>query len=185
MRRGTEFGRILGQGTEAAGKALGVTRIPVVKHQGIPAYDPRGFKGNGITYSVSTQGADHTFGMVVAPAAKDEEIPDMAIESQISTAFANDFMCSFINGVVLSDPGLVPELYAGAFGGEWTMEKCLEIGRETLKVERMFNEGAGFTAEDDRLPEFFSKPGFEGGPAFTFTDEEVQKHMKAIYTYKK
>jgi len=184
MRRGTEFGRILGAGTESTGKALGVTRIPVVKNQGIPAYDPRGFKGNGITYCVSTQGADHTFGMVVAPAAKDEEIPDMAIASQISTAFANDFMCSFMNSVVLSDPALVPELYAGAFGGEWTMEKCLAIGRETLKAERMFNAGAGFTAADDRLPAFFSKPGYEGGPAFTFSDEVVQKHMNDIYPLK-
>ena len=184
MREGTEFGRLIGQGTEILGKALGVERIPVVKHQGIPAYDPRGFKGNGITYCVSTQGADHTFGMVVAPGAPDEKLPDMAIESHISTAIANDFLCAFISGMVMSDPDMLPSLYAGAYGGEWTMEKCREQAKETLKIERMFNEGAGFTSKDDRLPEFFSKPGYEGGPAFTFTDEQVQKHMNAIYEYK-
>jgi len=162
-----------------------VERIPVVKHQGISAYDPRKFKGNGITYCVSTMGADHTFGMVVAPNAKDEDIPAMAIRSQINSAFSNDFFCSFFTDAILADPTLMPELYAGVFGGEWTMEKCLnDFGRETLKIERMFNEGAGFTAADDRLPEFFRKPGYEGGPAFTFTDEEVQKYMNEIYAYK-
>ncbi|MCL1805939.1 MAG: aldehyde ferredoxin oxidoreductase [Clostridiales bacterium] len=184
LREGTEFGRLMGQGTEALGKAIGVTRIPVVKHQGIPAYDPRGFKGNGITYCVSTQGADHTFGMVVAPGAPDEVLPDMAINAHISTALANDFLCSFISGLALADPDMLPELYAGAFGGEWTMDKCMEMAKESLKTERMFNEGAGFTSADDRLPEFLKQAGYEGGPAFTFTDEEVQKHMNAIYPYK-
>ena len=184
MRSGTEFGRLIGQGTELLGKSLGVERIPVVKHQGIPAYEPRVLKGQGITYSVSTQGADHTFGMVVAPGASDDVLPDMAIEAHISNAVANDFLCAFISGFALEDPDMLPQLYAGAFGGEWTMDKCREQARETLKIERMFNESAGFTAADDKLPEFFSKPGYEGGPAFTIADEEVQKHMKAIYTYK-
>jgi aldehyde:ferredoxin oxidoreductase len=183
LRRGTEFGRLMGQGTEAVGKALGVARIPVVKHQGIAAYDPRGFKGNGITYAVSTQGADHTFGMVPIPTATEEEIPGMAIESQIKGALAGDFTCGFFTGVFLEDPSILPELYAGVFGGEWTMEKCREIARETLKIERIFNERAGFTAADDRLPEFFRKPGYEGGPAFHYTDEQVQQHMNSIYQY--
>lgn len=184
MREGTEFGRLIGQGTEILGKSLGVTRIPVVKHQGIPAYDPRGLKGNGVTYCISTQGADHTFGMVVAPNAPDDELPEMSINSSISTAIANDFLCSFIGGLVLSDPDLLPGLYAGAFGGEWTAEKCREVGRETLKIERIFNEGAGFTSADDRLPEFFRRPGYDGGPAFTLSDEDVQKNINAIYAYK-
>ena len=184
MRRGTEFGRLMGQGTEALGKALGVTRIPVVKHQGIPAYDPRGFKGNGITYSVSTQGADHTFGMVVDPNAKDEDLPDRALAAHINTAVANDFLCSFITGLILSDPDVLPGLYAGAFGGEWTMEKCREMAIESLRIERVFNEGAGFTSDDDRLPDFFREPGYEGGPAYTISDEETRKHMNAIHAYK-
>jgi len=184
MRRGTEFGKLLGQGTEAVGKALGVTRIPVVKGQGIPAYDPRKFKGKGISYAVSTQGADHTFGMVPNPTATDEEILGLAIESQVNTALTNDFLCTFMTAVIVSDPDIVPNLYAGLFGGEWTMEKCRELARETIKIERMFNERAGFTAADDRLPDFFREPGYEGGPAFVYTDEQVQMHINSIYRYK-
>ena len=184
MRNGTKFGRLIGQGTEALGKALGVSRIPVVKHQGIPAYDPRGLKGNGITYCVSTQGADHTFGMVVEPDAPDDELPEKSINSNINAAMLNDFFCSFANGLLLSNPDLLPAFYSVVFGGDWTAEKCRDMGKETIRIERMFNEGAGFTAEDDRLPEFFREPGYEGGPAFTYSDEDVHKHMNAIYAYK-
>ena len=184
MRRGTEFGRLLGQGTEAAGKALGVARIPVVKHQGIPGYDPRGFKGNGISYAVSTQGADHTFGVVNVPNVPDEDIPGMVKETQTRNALTNDFLCLFFTGIIMEDPAILPELYAGVFGGEWTMEKCRELAIETIKTERIFNERAGFTAADDRLPDFFLKSAYEGGPVFHYTDEQVQKFINSVYPYK-
>jgi aldehyde:ferredoxin oxidoreductase len=122
--------------------------------------------------------------MVPVPGAPDEEIPGMAITAQINTALANDFICQFINRVVLSDHTIVPDLYAGAFGGEWTMETCLEMSKETLKIERMFNERAGFTSADDRLPDFFRQPGYEGGPVFHYTDEQVQLHMNVIHQYR-
>jgi len=49
MGKGDPIGRILGSGTGSAGKVLGVTRVPAVKGQGMPAYEPRAVKGIGIT----------------------------------------------------------------------------------------------------------------------------------------
>ncbi|HWI41303.1 MAG TPA: aldehyde ferredoxin oxidoreductase N-terminal domain-containing protein, partial [Verrucomicrobiae bacterium] len=43
--KGTPLGRILGCGAEITGKVFGVEKVPVVKGQAIPAYDPRGIKG--------------------------------------------------------------------------------------------------------------------------------------------
>ena len=58
------------------------------------------------------------------------------------------------------------------------------MGKETIKLERMFNEAAGFTAEDDRLPDFFKEPAKEGGlPPFPYSDEVVQKGINSIYAY--
>ena len=188
MRRGTEFGRLMGQGVEAVGRALGATRIPAVKHQGIAAYDPRGFRANGITYAVSTQGADHTWGMVPIPTVTDEQIPEMLFDAQVSSAFTGDIMCGFGNGPFRADPSILPDLYAGLYGGEWSQERLWDMGVETIKIERMFNEAAGFTDEDDRLPEFFRDPEtqLEGGlPYFPYSDEHVQEKIKTIYTYKK
>ncbi len=46
------------------------------------------------------------------------------------------------------------ETVAGVTGQEITGDDVLNIGKEILKMERLFNEAAGFTAADDRLPEF-------------------------------
>jgi len=186
MRLGTEFGKLLGAGTETVGKALGVTRIPVVKGQGLAAYDPRGLKGYGITYSVSTQGADHTFGALANPAATDDEIPDLIFSNMVDTAIRNDFICSFGSPPFREDPTIMEGLYAGLLGGEWTVEKLREIAVETIKIERMFNEGAGFTDADDRLPEFMRRPELQldgALPAFPYSDELVCEKINTIYQY--
>ncbi|KUO76662.1 MAG: hypothetical protein APF81_15810 [Desulfosporosinus sp. BRH_c37] len=60
MMAGTEFGKILGQGTVYAGKQLGVQRIPAVKGQALAGYDPRALKGTGVTFATTPIGADHT-----------------------------------------------------------------------------------------------------------------------------
>ena len=62
IRKGTPLGRAPGNGTGSVGRSYGLTRIPVVKNQAIPAYDPRAVKGIGVTYATSTMGADHTSG---------------------------------------------------------------------------------------------------------------------------
>ena len=63
---GTPLGRILGSGAGVTGKAFGVRRVPVVKNQALPAYDPRAVKGIGVTYATSPMGGDHTAGYAVA-----------------------------------------------------------------------------------------------------------------------
>ena len=66
VAKGTPLGRILGNGAGSVGAAFGVTRVPVVKNQAIPAYDPRAVKGMAITYATTPMGADHTTGYAVA-----------------------------------------------------------------------------------------------------------------------
>ena len=56
------MGRILGNGAKFTGQAFGIRRVPAIKGQAMPAYDPRGLKGNGVLYATSTMGADHTAG---------------------------------------------------------------------------------------------------------------------------
>ena len=61
-----------------------------------------------------------------------------------------------------------------------------EIGRETLRLEREFNLAAGFTAEDDDLPEFFyNEPLKPTDDIARFRGEEVfdiWDHMNAVGT---
>ena len=55
--QGTALGRIIGNGAGFVGRSFGVTRVPVVKNQAIPAYDPRSVKGMAITYATTPMGA--------------------------------------------------------------------------------------------------------------------------------
>jgi aldehyde:ferredoxin oxidoreductase len=58
----TVLGRLIGNGAVATGRVLGIQRVPAAVGQGMPGYDPRSLKGNGVTYATSPQGADHTAG---------------------------------------------------------------------------------------------------------------------------
>lgn len=63
--KGTVLGRVLGEGATVTGRVLGVRRVPAVKGQSMPAYDPRAVKGLGVTYATSPMGADHTAGQTI------------------------------------------------------------------------------------------------------------------------
>ncbi|HNF93199.1 MAG TPA: aldehyde ferredoxin oxidoreductase N-terminal domain-containing protein, partial [Anaerolineales bacterium] len=53
IRKGTELGRVLGDGAVAVGKKYGVERVPAVKGQSMSAYEPRSIKGTGVTYATT------------------------------------------------------------------------------------------------------------------------------------
>ena len=107
IRKGTPMGRILGQGVEATAKAFGVHRVPTVKGQSMPAYEPRAIKGIGVTYATSTMGADHTAGYTIAPEIagiggkvdplSDEDKWELSLNFQAATAFIDSTgYCLFI-----------------------------------------------------------------------------------------
>lgn len=153
----TEIGKLLGDGTERLGKALGAKRIPTVKKQCLAGYDPRNMKGIGVTYATSPMGADHTAGICAGPGIDQLDKNGKVMLSQdfqISSAASDNLMCSFAFGMG-GGPTALLEVLAGALGGEWDVEKFMELGKETLRLEREWNFAAGLTKEDDRLPDFF------------------------------
>jgi aldehyde:ferredoxin oxidoreductase len=169
IRKGTEMGRKLGNGTVHAGKEFGVSRIPAVKGQGIPAYDPRAVKGIGVTYATSTMGADHTSGYAVAtnilkvggdvdPLTAEGQCPLSNGLQQATVLFDSAGLCVFLAFAALDQPdslAAIPEMISAMYGVPFGLENIGPYGESLLALERDFNRGAGFTAEDDRLPEFF------------------------------
>jgi len=169
--QGTPLGRILGAGTETVGKVFGITRVPVVKGQGIPAYDPRSVKGIGVTYATSTMGADHTAGYSVTAnilkvggyvdPLKAEGQTELSRNLQIATAAIDSAgLCVFTAFALLDIPegmDAVIDMLNAKFGLSLTGADITRLGQEVLAVEYDFNCRAGFTAAHDRLPEFFYK----------------------------
>jgi aldehyde:ferredoxin oxidoreductase len=183
MYEGTEFGNLLGQGTDCVGKSLGVKRIPTVKGQAISGYDPRNLKGTGVTYATSTMGADHTCGITISNKTdhtkKDGQL-QASIGAQFAMALCDNMMCVMAFGGVMSSQDILPDLMNGAYGGEWNFNKVMGIGYQTLAIERAFNRAAGFTDADDILPEFFyTEPSPATGAVFDISQEEISGALKA------
>jgi aldehyde:ferredoxin oxidoreductase len=188
VAKGTGLGRIIGNGAGSVGVAFGVTRVPVVKNQAIPAYDPRAIKGIGITYATSTQGADHTMGYTIAtnilnvggkvdPLTKEGQV-ELSRNLQIATAAIDSTgMCLFIAFAALDNKECLPaliDLINARFDISLTGDDVVNLGKYILKTERAFNTAAGFTSVDDRLPEFFYDEKLPPhNVVFDFTGEEI------------
>jgi len=169
MGKGTPLGRLMGSGTANVAKAFGNPRSPTVKGQAMPAYEPRAVKGIGVTYATTPMGADHTAGYTIAteilsvggtsdPLKPEKAKADLSRAFQKSTALIDSSgHCLFIAFAILDIPsgfeGLIEEIN-GVLGTQMTADEALEMGAEVLRRERAFNEKAGFTKADDRLPEF-------------------------------
>jgi aldehyde:ferredoxin oxidoreductase len=186
--KGSPLGRILGNGAAVTGKVFGVERVPVVKGQALPAYDPRAVHGIGVTYATSTMGADHTAGYAVAQNVLkvggdlDPLRPEGQVEAsrdlQIATAAVDSTgMCLFVAFATLDQPDTfeaLVDLLNSFYGWELTANDVVELGKSILKNEREFNAAAGFTAQHDRLPEFFKKePLPPHNTTFQVEDEEL------------
>lgn len=188
--KGTPLGRVLGCGAAVTGKVFGVERVPVVKDQALPAYDPRPIQGIGVTYATSTMGADHTAGYAIATnilkvggdvdPLKTEGQIDLSRNLQIATAAIDSTgMCLFIAFAIMDQPetfqALIDMLNA-FYGTSMTGDDVVALGKKVLSAERDFNARAGFTKQHDRLPRFFyTEPIAPHNQVFAMKDEELDE----------
>ncbi len=186
--KGTYLGRILGSGAAVTGKVFGVERVPVVKGQAMPAYDPRGVQGIGVTYATTPMGADHTAGYAVAtnilkvggfvdPLQPQGQM-ELSRNLQIATAAVDSTgMCLFIAFAVLDQPETFQaliDLINAFYGLSLTADDVTALGKSVLKNERDFNIRAGFTAQQDRLPDYFkNEPLPPHNVKFNVKDEDL------------
>jgi aldehyde:ferredoxin oxidoreductase len=188
--KGSPLGRILGNGAAVTGRVFGVERVPVVKGQAMPAYDPRTVQGIGVTYATTTMGADHTAGYAVATnilgvggsvdPLKPEGQVELSRNLQIATAAIDSTgMCLFIAFAVLDQPETFQaliDLLNAFYGLEMTGDDVVALGKKILTTERAFNAKAGFTSAHDRLPDFFHKEKLPPhNITFMVKDEELDE----------
>ena len=183
------LGRIYGNGTSFTAQAFGVDRVPVVKNQSLPAYDPRAVKGVGVTYATTPMGADHTAGYGVCQNVlkcggdvdghKKEGNIEISKNLQVATAAVDSLgLCLFVAFAVLDDARGVPcmaKLVSGLVGKDYSVDDVVALGVNCLKDELDFNKRAGFTEADDQLPRFFQEetlPPHNVG--WGYTAEELQ-----------
>jgi aldehyde:ferredoxin oxidoreductase len=185
IRRGTERGRLLAQGTARVGAHYNVARVPVIKKQGISAYDPRVIEVTGISMMVTAQGADHTAGNLPTYRSKDkpvEELVEASLDIQIACAVADSLgLCLFGRSVTNESFELIVNALNDAHGTDYDIDFLDQLGREALQMEWEFNRAAGFTEDDDELPAFFyDEPLAPSGNAARHHSAEVNAHLHKL-----
>jgi aldehyde:ferredoxin oxidoreductase len=82
--------------------------------------------------------------------------------------------CSFAGFGFAAAPETIRDLLNARYGWSQTAGVLQELGRETIDLERRFNHLAGFTAADDRLPEWMAREALPPHNAiFDVPDEEL------------
>lgn len=187
---GEGFGAEIGLGSKLLCEKHGKPELSMsVKGQEFPAYDSRGIQGMGLTYATSNRGACHLRSYTVAsevlgiPEKTDPLVSEgkagLVKAFQDATAvFDSAGICVFTS-FAWSLEDVAPQIDA-ACDGEWSVEKLLEVGERIWNLERNFNNAAGFSAADDKLPERLVKDAAKTGPAEGLTNQ-LEKMLPEYY----
>lgn len=186
IRKGSPLGRILGNGAAAVGQEYGIERVPVVKGQAMPAYDPRAIKGTGVTYATSPQGADHTCGLTIRSKVKQTDPngqADVSRAAQINMAGYDSLGACIMAGFGIAvDYSVVGELISSIYGFDVEEDFLQKLGKITLSLEREFNRRAGFSPQDDRLPEWMTVESLPPqNTVFDVSDEDLDSVFESNY----
>lgn len=182
---GSKLGFMVGNGCKYTGESLGVKRIPHVKGQCLSGYDPRVLKGTGATYATSPMGADHTCGNALPspanpaydPSASTGQAPVSQFLQRYIAAIDTLGLCLFAALPPLDMPELQKHLIdcvATVLDESLEQNYFMRLGSMVLEEERKFNRAAGFTKNDDRLPEFFQSESLSpSGNRFDIAADEL------------
>ncbi len=173
--RGEGFGKELGMGSKRLCEKYGRPELSMtVKGQEFPAYDPRGIQGIGLAYATSNRGACHLRGYTVAseimgiPVKTDPLVTEGKAELvkafQDATALVDSAGICVFSTFAWTMEDIAPQIDA-ACEGDWSAERCIEVGERIWTMERDFNLAAGLTGKDDTLPKRLLKDIAKSGPA--------------------
>ena len=187
-----ELGNLLAEGGAGAAEKLGAPEISMsVKKLSIPAYDPRGLKGMGLTYATSNRGACHLRAYAVAsevfgipyktdPLTYDGKVDLVIALERLFAVIDSLTICKFSSFAFAKEDYV--NLYVSMTGAEVTADDLDRIGERIWTQERYFNQLNGFSRKDDVLPSRFFEEASAKGEVYdkeTFErmlDEYYEKH---------
>ena len=187
-----ELGDLLAEGGAAVAEKLNAPDISMsVKGLSIPAYDPRGLKGMGLTYATSNRGACHLRAYAVAsevfgipyktdPLSYDGKVDLIIAFERLFAVIDSLTICKFSSFAMTKDD--YAALYSSLTGLEISPDDLDRIGERIWTQERYFNQLHGFSRKDDSLPNRFFEEASSKGEVYdrgTFErmlDEYYEKH---------
>jgi len=170
------IGKLLSEGSKRVSEKVEGSRAFAmhVKGMELPGYDPRGMKGQGLSYAVADRGGCHVRAntlrteLLGLPEPIDrygyENKAEMVRDLQLEYATFDCIIACLFGGFAIT-----LEDYADAISAEtgWslTQEELRTIAERAWNTTRLFNVREGFTREHDTLPERLFAEASTSGPS--------------------
>jgi aldehyde:ferredoxin oxidoreductase len=192
--RSEGIGKVLAQGSYRFCRKYGHEELSMsVKRMEMPAYDPRTAFLQGLCYEMNNRGGchlengytairDYCAGYAEWPGDRIEGTAIIARNAALTNT-AIDIMgaCAFASlSLTLDEFALLIYAVTGLSHSAGTLER---IAWRTLTLERAFNIRAGFTADDDRLPDRFYTQSLEIEGRSLVCDRDAFNQMHQEYYY--
>ena len=178
-------GRLLAEGSRRAAQAIGhgsIAFAPQVKGLEIPGYEPRALQTMALGFAVGARGADHNRSGAYEVDFSDKvdrrhatlESVRHAIETEDRSALMDSLiLCKFLRGVFADFYAESADMLQKVTGWDVTGDELRETARRIVATKRQVNLLAGWTLEEDTLPDRFLDAPLPNDPAATLTRERL------------
>jgi aldehyde:ferredoxin oxidoreductase len=133
-------------------------------------------------FAVSTRGADHNRSGAYEVDFSDKvnrkhvtvDAVRYAIETEDKAALMDSLIiCKFLRGVFEDFYGEAADMLRCVTGWDTTADELRETARRIVRAKRQFNLLAGWTLEEDTLPDRFLEVALEDDPAAVLSREQL------------
>ena len=179
------IGDLLADGSRAAAHAIGHDSIaiaPQVKGLEMPGYEPRALQTMALGLAVGARGADHNrsgayevdFSEKVDRRRVTLDAVQHAIETEDRAALMDSLIiCKFLRGVFEDFHAEAAEMLRSVTGWDITADELRGTATRIIAAKREFNVRAGWTPDEDTLPERFLDAALPNDPEAHLSRERL------------
>ena len=181
------LGQLLAEGSRRAAETIGhgsIAFAPQVKGLEIPGYEPRGLQTMALGFAVGARGADHN-----RSGAYDVDFSDQvdrrratlgsvrhAIDTEDKAALMDSLiLCKFLRRVLEDFHAEAAAMLRAVTGWDVTPDELRDTARRIVAAKRQVNLLAGWTVEEDTLPERFLSTPLPNDPEASLSREHLHE----------
>jgi aldehyde:ferredoxin oxidoreductase len=180
------LGNLLAEGSRRAAETIGhdsIALAPQVKGLEIPGYEPRALQTMALGFAVGSRGADHNrsgayevdFSEKVDRRHATLDAVQHAIETEDKAALMDSLIiCKFLRGVLTDFYVEAAEMLRLVTGWDATAGELRETAKRIVGIKRRFNLLAGWTLDEDTLPERFLNTPLPSDPTAAITRDQLR-----------
>jgi aldehyde:ferredoxin oxidoreductase len=180
------IGKVLAEGSRRAAGIIGQGSLafaPQVKGLEIPGYEPRALQTMALGFAVGARGADHNrsgayeadFSNRVDRRHATVDSVREAIQTEDRAALMDSLiLCKFLRGVFSDLYEESAVMLHAITGWDVTADELRETARRIVGAKRQVNLLAGWTPDEDTLPDRFLEEALPNDPAAVLTRERLQ-----------